>query len=81
MFKNTVVLMVVVVIAISVCGCQTGKAICDDVAGTAAWASKQITPLVDKAKDRDAKIHADRLARYHAEQAGRFASYESQEVK
>jgi len=71
-----ILVMLLVVVVVSVCGCNASKGICDDTAGTAMWLSNAINPMVDKANARDAKVQASGLARYHAEQAGRFASYD-----
>jgi len=65
---NVFVLLVIMMCVIMISGCQTSKALCDDIASTAAWTSDKLTPLVDKQKANDAEIQAKWLMRYQAEQ-------------
>jgi len=77
--KNVISLVVLVMVVVSVCGCNAVDGILQDTAGMANAARQITTPMADKAQARDASYSGARLSRYHAEQAGRFASFNNKE--
>lgn len=75
---KSILVMIMLVVVIVVSGCQTVDGILQDTAGIAnAIRQKVTTPMADKANARDAKTSGEKLTRYHAEQASRFATFNS----
>jgi len=72
----SLVLMVVVVMSLSSCNSVDGM-LQDSVGTLNAVRSSITTPMADKAQARDARVSGKQVARYHAEQAGRFAAFNS----
>lgn len=79
MCKKVLMVMVVLAVVVTVSGCNAVDGIFEDTVGTAqAIRSKITTPMADKAKERDAEMSGEKVARYYAEQAGRFASFKKE---
>jgi len=66
MCKRVLIVMVVLVVMITVSGCQASKGIFDDVSGTAAWCSEKLEKHADAAAERDADRMARKLERNQA---------------
>ena len=81
MFKNMIVIVMLVVVVVSISGCRTIPAACDDVSGTLDMISEKLDGLKNDANKRDSERDARKLAKYHAEQAGLYASYDNDEVQ
>ena len=64
--KKLVMCVMLLAAVISVTGCQTSKALCDDIAGTAELAAEKLQKFADEAQERD----SDRIARKLARQQG-----------
>jgi hypothetical protein len=59
-----VVMLMVMVIAMS--GCQSSKAVFEDIAGSATWCADRLTASAEQAAERDADLAAKRLAKRQA---------------
>lgn len=74
--KKMIVVMMMLLFAVVVSGCNAVDGFFEDTAGTAqAIRQKVTTPMADKAKARDADVSAKAVSRYHAEQASRYAQF------
>ena len=74
------IMIVMVMLVVAVSGCNMADGFFEDVAGTSqAVRNKVTTPMADKAKARDAEMSGEAVARYHAEQAGRFSAFAKKE--
>ena len=74
--KKLISLVVLVIVVVSVSGCNMVDGALQDTAGTLnAVRAKVTTPMADKAQARDARIQGDQVGRYYAEQAGRFSAF------
>jgi hypothetical protein len=76
------VVLVVLAVVVTVGGCQSADAMRNDMVGALNFVGEKfLKPLSEKAQKRDAEISADKLATYHAGQAGKYASYAIAEVE
>ena len=66
MLKKMVVVMMLVVIMFSVCGCQASKGLFEDVSGTSAWVAEKLEKPAEDAAERDADRAAKKLEKRQA---------------
>ena len=85
MFKTTFIvfttMLIVLMVTVFCSGCRAIPAFSEDVAGTFNAFADKTQKFADNANRKDAEADSKRLARYHSEQAGRFASYNTEEGK
>ena len=68
--KKLISLVVLVVVMFSVSGCRTIPSVFEDLGGTCNAIAGKLTPLRDKAIERDVYRSVAKNERYHAERAG-----------
>jgi len=74
-------LMLVVLVVVSVSGCQASKGLFNDVAGSAAWCAEKLEPAADKAAENDADRSARKLAKRQAILSAQISLARQNEVK